>query len=97
MPDKTEEMFKVVFKLEKDENGYPPADWEGLWAKKIYTSSTMFRSLRGVSVLVTLLWQKKKKGEKGDYSLEECIDLRVIAHCVLFFLIKQCFSHYGTD
>lgn len=28
----TDDMVKVVFKLEKDEEDYPPADYESLWA-----------------------------------------------------------------
>jgi hypothetical protein len=28
----TDEMVKVVFKLEKDEDDYPPADYESVWA-----------------------------------------------------------------
>lgn len=26
---------KVIFELEKDEDGYPPADFEGLWARPL--------------------------------------------------------------
>lgn len=26
---------KIYFKLEQDEDGYPPNDWESLWAKEI--------------------------------------------------------------
>lgn len=27
--------FKINFELEQDEDGYPPYQWEGLWAEKI--------------------------------------------------------------
>jgi len=37
--DKTSEMVKVGFKLERDEDDYPPADWEWMWASRI-TNST---------------------------------------------------------
>lgn len=30
-----EDRVKVVFKLEKDEDDYPPADYEGLWARPL--------------------------------------------------------------
>jgi hypothetical protein len=29
--------YKVLFKLEKDEDGYPPDDWETLWGQKVGT------------------------------------------------------------
>jgi hypothetical protein len=67
MPDKTEEMFKVVFKLEKDENGYPPADWEGLWAKKIeenlYELDNVPFFARGISTGDIVVAEKEEGGE----------------------------------
>tara|TARA_B100001179_G_C18462510_1_gene347799 strand:+ start:324 stop:743 length:420 start_codon:yes stop_codon:yes gene_type:complete len=32
---------KIIFKLERDSDGYPPEDWEGIWATP--TSSGAFR------------------------------------------------------
>ncbi|NMO14677.1 DUF4265 domain-containing protein [Pyxidicoccus fallax] len=31
----TNDRVKVIFKLEKDEDDYPPADYEGLWARPL--------------------------------------------------------------
>ena len=28
-------MVKIGFKLERDEDGYPPADWEWMWASRV--------------------------------------------------------------
>lgn len=33
--DKSESEEKIGFKLERDEDGYPPADWEWLWASRV--------------------------------------------------------------
>lgn len=29
------DLVKILFRLEKDSDGYPPVDWESLWAKKV--------------------------------------------------------------
>ena len=37
--DKTREMVKVGFKLERDKDDYPPANWEWIWASRISDST----------------------------------------------------------
>jgi glutamine synthetase adenylyltransferase len=39
--DETPEMVKIGFKLERDGEDYPPADWEWLWATRV--SGSTFR------------------------------------------------------
>ncbi len=36
---KKEEMLKVGFKLDRDADDYPPADWEWLWASRVSDST----------------------------------------------------------
>lgn len=38
---KSSEAFKIGFKLDRDEHGYPPADWEWMWASRV--SGTTFK------------------------------------------------------
>jgi hypothetical protein len=37
--DDSRGMVKVSFRLEPDEDGYPPADWEDLWAEQVSNES----------------------------------------------------------
>lgn len=39
MQDNAEKMVKVGFKLERDQDNYPPADWEWLWAIQVGNST----------------------------------------------------------
>ena len=32
---RSEDRVKVIFKLDKDEDGYPPVEYEGLWARPL--------------------------------------------------------------
>ena len=48
-----EQMVKILFKLEQDEDGYPPAEWESLWAKKLGSNRFLIENIpffvRGLS------------------------------------------------
>lgn len=35
VPSVAEEQAKIAFRLVRDEDGYPPADWEHLWARAV--------------------------------------------------------------
>jgi hypothetical protein len=35
MQDNLEKMVKIGFKLKRDQDNYPPADWEWLWASRV--------------------------------------------------------------
>lgn len=41
MQSESKEMVKVGFRLDRDEDNYPPADWEWLWASRV--SDSRFR------------------------------------------------------
>jgi hypothetical protein len=37
--DEMKEMVKVGFELDRDQDGYPPADWEWMWARRVGEST----------------------------------------------------------
>ena len=37
--------IKILFKLEKDSDGYPPVDWESLWAKQLDNNNCIIDNL----------------------------------------------------
>jgi hypothetical protein len=54
MNEKVEGQKKVLFRLEKDSEGYPPNDWESLWATELgknkYAVDNIPFFVRGISL-----------------------------------------------
>jgi len=66
-PNPTSNLVKVVFDLERDENDYPPADFEYLWAKPIggnlYVLDNTPFFVRGVSTGDTVIAEPDSNDE----------------------------------
>ncbi|MGC2745539.1 MAG: DUF4265 domain-containing protein [Candidatus Angelobacter sp.] len=60
------EMIKIGFKLERDEDDYPPADWEWMWAKRVGGSTVRLDNIpffaKGISSGDVVMAEQTDKG-----------------------------------
>lgn len=84
--DKQDEQYeKIFFRLEKDEDGYPPDNWETLWAFEIedglYTLDSIPFFVRGVS------WKDVVSVEREGNELHFTKIVRPSDHSVLRVIV----------
>jgi len=96
---------KVLFKLEKDADDYPPDDWESLWAKEVgngglYCIDNIPFFIRGISLGDIVLVQKLNKELRFDRIIEP--STHSVLRVILFEMenlaaLKKQISSFGCE
>jgi hypothetical protein len=82
-----EELVKVVVKLEKDEDGYPPLDYEGLWAIPLGEGLFQIDNIPFFATCIALGDVVSATSERGELRYREVV--RPSGHSTLRLLIHD--------